>query len=101
MEQKLIKEITNEVAYIWINRPEKKNAMDFDVWFGIPDLVKEINEKEEAKCILLLGKGDSFSAGIDIATFMGDMNLNENLSSPLNEIEKNITHFLFPYSFLI
>ena len=42
---KLIKEITNEVAYIWINRPEKKNAMDFDVWFGIPDLVKEINEK--------------------------------------------------------
>ena len=35
MEQKLIKEISNEVAYIWINRPEKKNAMDFDVWFGI------------------------------------------------------------------
>ena len=32
MEQKLIKEISNEVAYIWINRPEKKNAMDFDVW---------------------------------------------------------------------
>ena len=71
MEQKLIKEIRNEVAYIWINRPDKKNAMDFDVWFGIPDLVNEINEKEEAKCILLLAKGDSFSAGIDIATFMG------------------------------
>ncbi len=81
MEQKLIKEIKNEVAYIWINRPDKKNAMDFDVWFGIPNLINEINENKEAKCILLLGKGDSFSAGIDIATFMGDMSLNENLSS--------------------
>ena len=90
MEQKLIKEINNEVAYIWINRPEKKNAMDFDVWFGIPDLVNEINEKEEAKCILLLGKGDSFSAGIDIATFMGDMNLNENLSSTADDRRKTM-----------
>ena len=90
MEQKLIKEISNEVAYIWINRPEKKNAMDFDVWFGIPDLVKKINEKEEAKCILILGKGDSFSAGIDIATFMGDMNLNENLSSTADDRRKTM-----------
>lgn len=90
MEEKLIKEINNEVAYIWINRPDKKNAMDFDVWFGIPDLINEINENEEAKCILLLGKGDSFSAGIDIATFMGDMSLNENLSSTTSDRRKTM-----------
>ena len=66
MEDKLIKEIKDDVAYIWINRPDKKNALDFDVWFGIPDLIEEIVEKEEARCILLAGKGDAFSAGIDI-----------------------------------
>ena len=43
-----------------INRPDKKNALDFDVWFGIPDLIEEIVEKEEARCILLAGKGDAF-----------------------------------------
>ena len=32
MEDKLIKEIKDDVAYIWINRPDKKNALDFDVW---------------------------------------------------------------------
>jgi len=85
-----MKEIHNEVAYIWLNRPEKKNAMDFDIWFGIPDLIKEINDNEEAKCILLLGKGDSFSAGIDIATFMGDMSLNENLSSTADDRRKTM-----------
>ena len=85
-----MKEIHNEVAYIWLNRPEKKNAMDFDIWFGIPALIKEINDNEEAKCILLLGKGDSFSAGIDIATFMGDMSLNENLSSTADDRRKTM-----------
>ena len=29
MVDKLIKEIKNDVAYIWINRPDKKNALDF------------------------------------------------------------------------
>ena len=85
MVDKLIKEIKNDVAYIWINRPDKKNALDFDVWFGIPDLIDEIVEKDEAKCILLLGKGDSFSAGIDITVLMQDMNLNENLSSTASD----------------
>ena len=85
MEDKLIKEIKDDVAYIWINRPDKKNALDFDVWFGIPNLIEEIVEKEEARCILLAGKGDAFSAGIDITVLMQDMNLNENLSSTASD----------------
>ena len=85
MDDKLIKEIKNDVAYIWINRPDKKNALVFDVWFGIPDLIEEIVETAEAKCILLLCKGDSFSAGIDITVLMQDMNLNENLSSTASD----------------
>ena len=35
-EDKLIKEIKNNVAYIWLNRPDKKNALDADVWFNLP-----------------------------------------------------------------
>ena len=81
MDDKLIKEIKDNVAYIWINRPDKKNALDGDVWFGLPKIIEEINDNDEASCIVLSGKGDSFSAGIDITMFMSDMSLNENLSS--------------------
>ena len=81
MEDKLIKEIKNNVAYIWLNRPEKKNALDADVCFNLPSVIDEINENKEANCIVLAGKGDSFSAGIDITMFMSGMNLNEDLSS--------------------
>ena len=81
MEDKLIKEIKNNVAYIWLNRPDKKNALDADIWFNLPSVIDEINANKEANCIVLAGKGDSFSAGIDITMFMSGMNLNEDLSS--------------------
>ena len=70
MDDKLIKEIKDNIAYIWINRPDKKNALDSDVWFGLPKIIKEINDNDEASCIVISGKGDSFSAGIDITMFM-------------------------------
>ena len=44
MDDKLIKEINGNVAYIWINRPYKKNAIDSDVWFGLPKIIEEIRK---------------------------------------------------------
>ena len=70
MDDKLITEIKGDVAYIWLNRPDKKNALDADVWFGLPKIIEEINEKDEANCIVISGKGDSFSAGIDITCLL-------------------------------
>ena len=98
MDDKLIKEINGNVAYIWINRPDKKNALDSDVWFGLPKIIEEINDSDEANCIVISGKGDSFSAGIDITMFMSDMNLNENLSSTPQDRRESVsyTHLTLP-----
>ena len=60
MDDKLIKEIKGNVAYIWINRPDKKNALDSDVWFGLPKVIEEINDKDEASCLLYLVKEIAF-----------------------------------------
>ena len=43
MEDKLLKEIKNNVGYVWINRPDKKNALDADVWFGLPGVIEELD----------------------------------------------------------
>ena len=45
MDDKLITEIKGDVAYIWLNRPDKKNALDADVWFGLPKIIEELNIK--------------------------------------------------------
>ena len=81
MEEKLVKEIKNNVGYLWINRPDKKNALDSDVWFGLPDIINELDNDDEVRCIVIAGKGDGFSAGIDITMFMSDFQINEDMSS--------------------
>ena len=81
MEDKLLKEIKNNVGYVWINRPDKKNALDADVWFGLPEVINELDCDDEVRCIVIAGKGDSFSAGIDITMFMSDFQINEDMSS--------------------
>ena len=81
MEEKLLKEIKNNVGYVWINRPDKKNALDADVWFGLPDVINELDNDDEVRCIVIAGKGECFSAGIDITMFMSDFQINEDMSS--------------------
>jgi enoyl-CoA hydratase len=81
MEEKLVKEIKNNVGYLWINRPDKKNALDSDVWFGLPDIINELDNDNEVRCIVIAGKGDGFSAGVDITMFMSDFQINEDMSS--------------------
>ena len=88
MEEKLIKEIKNHVGYVWINRPDKKNALDADIWFGLPDIIDELDNDDEVHCIVIAGKGDSFSAGIDITMFMSDFQINEDMSSTPGDRKK-------------
>ena len=88
MEDKLLKEIKNNVGYVWINRPDKKNALDADVWFGLPDVINELDSDDEVRCIVIAGKGDSFSAGIDITMFMSDFQINEDMSSTPSDRKK-------------
>ena len=88
MEDKLVKEIKNNVGYVWINRPDKKNALDADVWFGLPEVINELDCDDEVRCIVIAGKGDSFSAGIDITMFMSDFQINEDMSSTPSDRKK-------------
>ena len=88
MEDKLLKEIKNNVGYVWINRPDKKNALDADVWFGLPGVIEELDNNEEVRCIVIAGKGDGFSAGIDITMFMSDFQINEDMSSTPKDRKK-------------
>ena len=64
MEDKLLKEIKNNVGYVWINRPDKKNALDADVWFGLPEVINELYCDDEVRCIVIAGKEIHFLLGL-------------------------------------
>ena len=55
-----------KVAFITLNRPEKRNAMNEKLWKSLGDAVGMAEEDGEARVIILRGEGKSFSAGLDL-----------------------------------
>src|SRR5215467_5078806 len=55
----------NRVATITLNRPEKRNAISFEL---IDELLHALNDVEasEAGILILTGAGKAFSAGMDL-----------------------------------
>lgn len=62
-------ERTGFVGTLWLDRPEKRNAMGLDFWNDLPLAVAALNEDGETRAIVLAARGQSFCVGIDLALF--------------------------------
>ena len=52
------------------NRPEVRNAIDYEGWLELGRLAEELGQDAQVKVVVFTGKGDeAFSAGADIKDF--------------------------------
>ncbi len=54
------------LATLWLNRPDKRNAMSADMWQDIPAAMAEIDADDSVRVVVLAARGPAFSVGIDI-----------------------------------
>jgi enoyl-CoA hydratase len=54
------------VATLWLNRPDKLNALSDDMWRDIPAAIAELSDDETVRVIVLAGRGKAFTVGIDL-----------------------------------
>jgi methylglutaconyl-CoA hydratase len=54
------------VALIWLNRPEKRNAIDDRMIGELSDAFESAIDDDEVRSILLAGRGEAFCAGGDL-----------------------------------
>jgi len=59
------------VATIWLNRPEKLNALNQAMWAGLPDAVGGLETDGTTRVIVIAGRGRAFTAGIDLTDLAG------------------------------
>jgi enoyl-CoA hydratase len=59
-------EVVGSVGYLWLNRPEKKNALSQDMWVDIPVAVAALGSDPAVRVIIVAGRGSAFTAGIDL-----------------------------------
>jgi feruloyl-CoA hydratase/lyase len=59
-------EVENGIAWVTLNRPEKRNAMNPTLHREMVEVLDELEFDPEAKILVLTGAGDSWCAGQDI-----------------------------------
>jgi enoyl-CoA hydratase/carnithine racemase len=66
-EPKIITERRGHILLIGLNRPEKRNAADFDLLTRLADAYGELERDPGLRVGLVHGVGDHFTAGLDLA----------------------------------
>jgi len=59
-------DLEDHVATLWLNRPEKRNAMSADMWVDIPAAMAELDADDSVRTVVLAARGEAFTVGIDI-----------------------------------
>ena len=59
--------VTDRIAYITLNRPEKRNALNPQLVAELTAAFKEAEERTDVKIVILKAAGEVFSAGADLA----------------------------------
>jgi enoyl-CoA hydratase len=59
----------NHVAIVWLDRPDKLNAMAPDFWEGFPAAIERLGSDDDVRVVVVAGRGRAFSVGIDLAAF--------------------------------
>jgi enoyl-CoA hydratase len=54
------------LGFITLNRPEKRNALNWALWLALEGAVKLAEEDKEARVVILRGAGRTFCAGLDL-----------------------------------
>ena len=57
------------IAVLYLNKPEKRNAMDWSFWNELPLAVAEINSEKSIRAFVVAARGKSFSTGLDVTGF--------------------------------
>ncbi|WP_061249159.1 crotonase/enoyl-CoA hydratase family protein [Leptospira alstonii] len=60
----------DKTAVLYLNRPEKRNAMNWPFWRDLPDVIEEINSNPEIHAFIIAARGKSFSTGLDLDSFI-------------------------------
>lgn len=101
---KVLYEKKGEVAHITLNRPECKNAIDYESHLLLCDIWRDFRDDKALRVAVVTGAGDAFTAGADLRThapewqkvgpMVGRERLEDGLSGitrgPLSRISKPI-----------
>lgn len=66
-------DVENGIAWVALNRPEKRNAMSPTLNREMRDVLESLEQDPEVKVLVLTGAGNSWSAGMDLKEYFREV----------------------------
>jgi enoyl-CoA hydratase len=64
-------EVDGHVATLWLDRPEKRNAMGPDFWSDLPRAMAALGSEPDLRVVVVAARGPHFSVGLDLVAMAG------------------------------
>ncbi|MDQ3757600.1 MAG: crotonase/enoyl-CoA hydratase family protein [Actinomycetota bacterium] len=61
------------VATLWLDSPERRNAMGPEFFEDLPALMAELSDDAEVRAVVIAAKGPAFTVGLDLKTMGGSL----------------------------
>jgi enoyl-CoA hydratase/carnithine racemase len=65
--------VDNGVGTVRFDRPEKLNALTFDVYADLRDLLGEVEHRDDVSVLVITGEGRGFCSGGDVHEIIGEL----------------------------
>ena len=80
---RVMTEVTDHVAVVTLNRPDKHNALDVQMFDAILDAASKVASDKGVRVVVLHGAGPSFCSGLDVVSVMAAGGGLEGVVEPL------------------
>lgn len=70
MSDRLLIDVADHVAHVRLNRPNKLNALDYQMFQALNDAPARIAAMDDVRAVVVSGEGKSFCSGLDVQSMM-------------------------------
>jgi Delta3,5-Delta2,4-dienoyl-CoA isomerase len=59
------------VATLWLDNPDRRNAMGPALWSDLPLMMEEVSDDDDVRAVVIAARGPAFTVGLDLKTMGG------------------------------
>ena len=75
-------DVAGEVATLWLNRPEARNAMGRAFWEDLPRAAGALRDSPEVRAVVVAARGQDFTVGLDLKELGANLLAEDRAGSP-------------------
>lgn len=88
--------VTDGIATVVMNRPEKRNALSIELIEALEQAIETIEHDDSVRVLILTGEGKSFCAGMDLQGVMADAQGIRRMLRGLSRVLRRIRRLAVP-----